>query len=243
MWRAYASLAEPENRHAFVRTLRAVIDPGGQTVCAADRLYLAAAVPTLILWGDQDDIIPVAHARAAHELMPESRLEIFEGAGHFLHVEQPQRFAETLHDFVGSTEPAARREQFRETLARAGEDRTARELGVKRLPPALLAARAPALAAAAPHTDTDTAVGVGAGSMAVIGNGARATCGPRVFYDLGAGLVPVLRQPTTARSTDAAGEPGATAVLGRYFECGGLRTRCAVSPSCPRRRRAAAASS
>ena len=108
MWRAYASLTEPESRQAFVRTLRAVIDPGGQTVSAADRLYLAAAVPTLILWGDRDDIIPVEHARRAHELMPGSRLEIFEGAGHFLHVEEPARFVEVLADFIGQSEPARR---------------------------------------------------------------------------------------------------------------------------------------
>ena len=122
MWQAYASLTETPNRRAFIRTVRAVIDPGGQTVSARDRLDLAAAVPTLIVWGDQDDIIPVAHARAAHELMPNSRLEIFEGAGHFLHVEQPLRFAETLRDFVGSTEPADRdASTFREMLlARAG---------------------------------------------------------------------------------------------------------------------------
>ena len=68
MWSAYASLTETPNRHAFIRTLRAVIDPGGQTVSARDRLYLAAAVPTLIAWGDRDDIIPIAHAYAAHEL-------------------------------------------------------------------------------------------------------------------------------------------------------------------------------
>jgi pimeloyl-ACP methyl ester carboxylesterase len=122
MWQAYASLTETPNRRAFIRTVRAVIDPGGQTVSARDRLYLAAAVPTLIVWGDQDDIIPVAHARATHALLPESRLEIFEGAGHFLHVEQPLRFAETLRDFVESTEPARRDARaFREMLlARAG---------------------------------------------------------------------------------------------------------------------------
>jgi pimeloyl-ACP methyl ester carboxylesterase len=108
MWRAYASLTEPENRQAFVRTLRAVVDPRGQTVSAADRLYLTAAVPTLILWGDQDETIPVEHAHRAHELMPWSRLEIFAGAGHFLHVEEPVRFAEVLGDFIAHTEPARR---------------------------------------------------------------------------------------------------------------------------------------
>jgi pimeloyl-ACP methyl ester carboxylesterase len=122
MWSAYASLTETPNRHAFVRTLRAVIDPGGQTVSAKDRLYLAAAVPTLIAWGDRDDIIPVEHAYAAHELIEGSRLEIFEGAGHFLHVEEPVRFAQLLRDFVESSTPARRDlDSYRELLlARAG---------------------------------------------------------------------------------------------------------------------------
>jgi pimeloyl-ACP methyl ester carboxylesterase len=106
MWRAYASLAESENRRAFVRTLRAVIDPGGQSVSARDRLYLAAGVPTLIMWGDEDPIIPVAHAHAAHQAIPGSHLEIFAGAGHFLHVEEPVRFAEALTHFVESTAAA-----------------------------------------------------------------------------------------------------------------------------------------
>jgi pimeloyl-ACP methyl ester carboxylesterase len=90
-------------------------------VSARDRLYLAAAVPTLIVWGDRDDFIPVAHAHATHALLPTSRLEIFEGAGHFLHVEQPHRLATLLRDFVESTEPARRdASTFREMLARAG---------------------------------------------------------------------------------------------------------------------------
>ena len=42
MWRSYASLAGTEDRKAFVRTIRGVIEPGGQTINALDRLYLAA---------------------------------------------------------------------------------------------------------------------------------------------------------------------------------------------------------
>jgi len=106
MWNAYASLTESENRPAFVRTLRAVIDPGGQTVNAADRLYLAARLPTLIIWGEQDTIIPVSHAYAAHEAIPGSRLEIIAEAGHFPQVENPERFLEVLLDFLDTTEPA-----------------------------------------------------------------------------------------------------------------------------------------
>ena len=106
-WRAYASLAESPNRQAFMHTLRSVIDSGGQTVSALDRLYLAAAVPTLIVWGDQDDIIPVAHAYAAHEAIPGSHLAIMEGAAHFPHAEQPERFVEILTEFMAATDAAA----------------------------------------------------------------------------------------------------------------------------------------
>lgn len=105
MWRAYASLSEAENRRAFVKTLRAVVEPGGQAVSAKDRLYLTSALPTMIVWGDRDPIIPVRHAHDAHELMPGSRLEIFEDAGHFPHVEFPSRFTAVLEDFLATTEP------------------------------------------------------------------------------------------------------------------------------------------
>jgi pimeloyl-ACP methyl ester carboxylesterase len=117
MWRAYASLTESEGRNAFVRTLRAVVDPGGQSVSAMDRLYLSARIPTLIIWGDRDNIIPVSHAYAAHDVILGSRLEIIQGAGHFPHVEEPLRFVEILSEFIDSTEPSsATAEQRRELL-------------------------------------------------------------------------------------------------------------------------------
>ncbi len=105
-WRAYASLTDADSRRAFVRTVRGVIDAGGQSVSAADRLYLAAEVPTMIVWGERDSIIPVAHAHAAHDAIPGSRLEIIEGAGHFPQVETPVRFADLVTDFVATTAPA-----------------------------------------------------------------------------------------------------------------------------------------
>jgi pimeloyl-ACP methyl ester carboxylesterase len=103
MWRSYSSLAGTENRKAFVRTIRGVIEPGGQTVNALDRLYLAAHLPTLIVWGDRDDIIPVEHAYAAHGAIPGSHLCILDDVGHFPHVEAPDRFLEVLTDFLTST--------------------------------------------------------------------------------------------------------------------------------------------
>ncbi|MGD9704567.1 MAG: alpha/beta fold hydrolase [Acidimicrobiia bacterium] len=104
MWRAYSSLAGAENRKAFVRTMRTVIDPGGQTVTALDRLYLAAHIPTMIIWGERDQIIPVTHAYAAHAAVPGSRLEILPGVGHFPHTEAPKQFLAVLTDFLATTQ-------------------------------------------------------------------------------------------------------------------------------------------
>lgn len=105
MWRSYSSLAGTENRKAFVRTIRGVIEPGGQTVNALDRLYMAAHLPTLVVWGERDDIIPVAHAYAAHDAIPGSELCVLEHVGHFPHAEAPELFLEVLTDFLASTEP------------------------------------------------------------------------------------------------------------------------------------------
>jgi pimeloyl-ACP methyl ester carboxylesterase len=104
--RGYGSLADGDARQAFIHTLRAVIDPGGQRVNASDRLYLAEDMPSLIVWGRRDPIIPVQHAGIAQRGMPGSRLEIFDDAGHFPQLDEPLRFARTLSDFIESTEPA-----------------------------------------------------------------------------------------------------------------------------------------
>jgi pimeloyl-ACP methyl ester carboxylesterase len=104
-WRSFVSLEDPAARRAFLHTVRGIIDLGGQRVSASDRLYLAAELPTLLVWGEDDPLIPVRHARAAHERMPGSRLEVFEEAGHFPHRDCPDRFARVVLDFVASTAP------------------------------------------------------------------------------------------------------------------------------------------
>jgi pimeloyl-ACP methyl ester carboxylesterase len=119
-WHAYASLTEPGNRQSFIRTLRAVVDPKGQSVSAHDRLYLASRLPTLIVWGGRDRIIPVGHAYAAHEAIPGSQLVIFEGAGHFPHNEEPERFVEVVEQFVDGTEGLQLDEQEWRAILTAG---------------------------------------------------------------------------------------------------------------------------
>ena len=104
--RGYASLADGERRKAFLATLRAVVGTEGQRIAALDRLYLAEALPLLILWGARDPIIPVAHAEEAHEQLRGSRLEVFDDAGHLPQIEQPGRFVAALERFLAETEPA-----------------------------------------------------------------------------------------------------------------------------------------
>jgi pimeloyl-ACP methyl ester carboxylesterase len=120
MAESFASLGDGDARRAFVHTARSVIDPSGQRVDARDRLYLSEGVPTLLVWGERDPIIPVEHGREAHELMPHSRLEVFPGAGHFPFNDDPQRFVAVVDDFVGATEPATLDDEGVQRLLRRG---------------------------------------------------------------------------------------------------------------------------
>jgi len=104
--RGFASLSETDARTAFMHTARSVIDLRGQRVDARDRLYLAAGLPMLVVWGARDPIIPAEHGVGAHERAPGSRLELFERSGHFPHRDEPARFTAVLRDFLATTEPA-----------------------------------------------------------------------------------------------------------------------------------------
>jgi len=102
-----ASLGDGERRAAFVRSARSIASVNGQRVSASERLYLTEQVPVLLIWGDRDPVIPIAHGHAAHAALPASRLEIFPGAGHFPMLDDPERFAALVTDWVATTTPAA----------------------------------------------------------------------------------------------------------------------------------------
>src|SRR5262249_53146181 len=103
-WEAHTALSNPQNRRAFLRTLRAVVDRRGQAVCALNRLHFNAARPVMIISGDQDPVIPIAHARAAHDAMPHSRLHVIPGAAHHPHTEQPDTVASLIDNFIDGNE-------------------------------------------------------------------------------------------------------------------------------------------
>lgn len=103
IWQGFSSLGDRESRRAFLATTRAVIDPGGQIVSAHDYLPDVLPIPTLVVWGSRDRMIPAWHAITAQRSIPGCRVELFEGAGHFPHFDEPDRFADVLRDFVAAT--------------------------------------------------------------------------------------------------------------------------------------------
>jgi pimeloyl-ACP methyl ester carboxylesterase len=103
IWNAYSSFSDPQTRDAFLRTLRSVVDYRGQSVSALNRLNLRVGLPVLAIWGEQDAIIPVAHAYSALEARPDCRLEVLPGVGHFAQVEAPNEVADLIDDFISTT--------------------------------------------------------------------------------------------------------------------------------------------
>jgi pimeloyl-ACP methyl ester carboxylesterase len=103
--RGYASLSEEGASDAFIHTMRSVIDHEGQRVSALDRLYLADQMPTLIVWGSDDPVIPVAHGRRAHQIVEHSRYVEIQGAGHWPMLDDPDRIVAEITDFMEETKP------------------------------------------------------------------------------------------------------------------------------------------
>ena len=103
--RALRPLENADARQAFLTTLRSVIDVHGQRVSATDRLYLLESMPTMIVWGERDNTIPLAHGRRAHEAIPHSYFRTLPDVAHFPHLEDPDGLSRLLREFIQETDP------------------------------------------------------------------------------------------------------------------------------------------
>lgn len=64
-------------------------------------LLSAVRSPTLIVWGTEDEAVPVAHGRTMERLIPDAGLVLFEGAGHFPYLDERDRFCRIVRHFLG----------------------------------------------------------------------------------------------------------------------------------------------
>jgi pimeloyl-ACP methyl ester carboxylesterase len=118
-------LSNRKARAAITHVVRAVVDWRGQVVTMADRAYLTHAMPMCVVWGSDDAVIPVSHAKLAAEIAPEATVEVIRNAGHFPHKDHPQRFVKIINDFVRSTEPASYHRGRWRALLKNGREATA----------------------------------------------------------------------------------------------------------------------
>lgn len=129
MIEVYEDLADAHSRAAFRHVLRAAADWRGQVITMIDRAYLARHIPTMVVWGGRDLMIPVKHAYTAKELLPDARLEVFADAGHMPHEDYPEHFTSALTEFVMDTPAAQYDPQAFQQVLRAGDSPRRRRTG------------------------------------------------------------------------------------------------------------------
>ncbi|PVG81841.1 hypothetical protein DDE18_14025 [Nocardioides gansuensis] len=113
------SWKDPRTRFAIRHLVRAAIDWKGQIVTMSDRAYLTETVPVAVVWGRDDQVLPVHQLESVAVLAPRAATYVFELAGHFPHKDHPERFVEVVHDFVRTTQPSKySRARMRQLLQR-----------------------------------------------------------------------------------------------------------------------------
>jgi len=100
---SYGIISQPGAKKALLTTLRVGIDLCGQRARLINPLLSrlnTITAPTLVVWGQQDRIIPVAHAQVAVDKIPGARLEIIDRCGHMPQLEHPEKFNKLVLEFL-----------------------------------------------------------------------------------------------------------------------------------------------
>lgn len=105
-WRSFKSVSDRDTREAFLASMRAVVGPRGQTVSAKQHFEKFESIPSLLVWGGKDRMIPASHADNIRREVPNSKVEIFSNAGHFPQLDEPDLFFRILDDFLNKGMPA-----------------------------------------------------------------------------------------------------------------------------------------
>lgn len=90
----------------FWRWLRTELGPRRTRTCYLDRLG-ELRCPTLVVHGDRDRLVPLAHSREAARRIPGARLVVLRGCGHWPPRERPREVTDLLERFLGDPGPRA----------------------------------------------------------------------------------------------------------------------------------------
>jgi pimeloyl-ACP methyl ester carboxylesterase len=99
------ALSEPKRRKAFLATVKSVVGPRGQTVSALEKMKSLDGRKVLIIWGDKDNMIPIAHGYQAHEILEGSTMVVLPNAGHQPHVNEPYEVAQAIQSHLVLVSP------------------------------------------------------------------------------------------------------------------------------------------
>ena len=86
----------PNAKYAFKSTLENSVN----TQIKLDKLKLMDSVPTLIIWGVEDRVIPLRHSELFKKSISNSHIEIIWDAGHAPFTEKPEQVSELIHNFL-----------------------------------------------------------------------------------------------------------------------------------------------
>ena len=86
----------PNAKYAFKSTL----ENSANTKIELERLKLIDRVPTLIIWGTEDKVIPLEHSKLFKESIPNSHVEIIQDTGHAPFTEKPEQVCEIIRNFL-----------------------------------------------------------------------------------------------------------------------------------------------
>lgn len=98
--KAYADpISSMEGRYALLQTSRQCIPKNSDEIVAQLKKI---TVPTLILWGRQDAVIPLKVGELLDQDIPNSRLEVFEECGHIPQEEKPEETIASISRFINA---------------------------------------------------------------------------------------------------------------------------------------------
>jgi pimeloyl-ACP methyl ester carboxylesterase len=100
----------PGAHAASLKALRSFVDIGGFRPEHVNALHAALPnmlVPSLVLWGRNDNFITVAHAETLRRMLPNVQVEIWDGCGHAPQIEQAEKFNTTVLEFWRKLDAAA----------------------------------------------------------------------------------------------------------------------------------------